>query len=241
MAQIKDLIKKTFRRLGFDLHRIAPGSNQSLQLVKALNRFDIDLVLDVGANIGQFATELRVFGFGGDIVSFEPLTSAHFVLSSAAMREDSWKVHPRCAIGDYDGESEINVSGNSVSSSLLPMLKAHSSAASDSAYTQSERVQVLKLDSIDSSYFKEARQIFLKIDTQGFESKVLDGAKKTIPNIKGIICELSIVPLYEGQYLWREMFRQIEDLGFTLWSIQPGFVDARDGRTLQIDAIFFRL
>ena len=241
MAKIKELIKKTARNLGFGLYRIAPGTNQSLQLVKALNRFDVDLVLDVGANIGQFALDLRVFGFSGVIVSFEPLSSAHFLLSSAAMCDDRWKVHPRCAIGDYDGESEINVSGNSVSSSLLPMLKAHSSAAKDSAYTHAEIVQIVKLDSIAPSYLKDASRVFLKIDTQGFESKVLDGAKKTIPNIVGIICELSLVPLYEGQCLWREMVRQIEELGFTLWSIQPGFVDARDGRTLQFDAIFFRL
>ena len=42
-------------------------------------------------------------------------------------------------------------------------------------------------------------------------------------------------------FLWQEMMQRIEAAGFTLWMIQTGFADPRDGRTLQLDAIFFRV
>ena len=62
-----------------------------------------------------------------------------------------------------------------------------------------------------------------------------------LPKIRGILCELSLVPLYESQRLWMDMIQRLESVGFTLWAIQKGFTDSRDGRILQIDAIFFRL
>ena len=240
MTKINDLIKSTIRRTGFELKRLSPGSNPTLQLFMALKRFEIDMVLDVGANIGQFAMGLRSFGYQGNLVSFEPLSMAHLLLLSAASRDARWEVHPRCAIGVQDGEAEINVSGNSVSSSLLPMLTSHSLAAADSAYIGTERTPIFKLDSVAPTYLVNANRPFLKIDTQGFEWGVLDGALETLPIMRGILCELSLVSLYEGQHLWLDLIHRIESLGFTLWAIQPGFVDARDGRTLQFDAVFFR-
>ena len=84
--------------------------------------------------------------------------------------------------------------------------------------------------------------ILLKIDTQGFEWQVLDGAEETLSKCQGVLCELSLVPLYEGQRLWLEVIERLNSMGFTLWGVQSGgFTDDQNGRTLQIDAIFFRL
>ena len=241
VKNIKNLLKQAIRSAGDDLHRFMPGSNPSLQLVRALNRFEVDLVLDVGANVGQFASELRSAGFRGELVSFEPLSAAHRVLSEASRPDAKWTVHPRCAIGDHDSDVEINVAGNSISSSVLPMMESHSAAAEDSAYVGIEKVSMFKLDSVASRYMKKSNRSFLKIDTQGFEWQVLDGALETLPHVQGILCELSLVPLYDGQRLWRDLIQRIEREGFALWFIQQGFVDNRDGRTLQVDAAFFRL
>ncbi|MGB4268684.1 MAG: FkbM family methyltransferase [Spirochaetota bacterium] len=241
MYYFKTFIKSVIRSLGFDLHRLNPASNPSYQLLMALNRFDIDLVLDVGANVGQFASEIRSVGYKGELVSFEPLSSAHKALVKAAEHDPKWQVHPRCAIGDYDGEIEINIAGNSVSSSILPMMETHSSAVEASVYVGRERVPIRKLDSVAPPYLANARKPFLKMDTQGFESKVLDGAAQILSLIKGIQCEMSLVLLYDGQKLWMDMIHRLENDGFTLWSIQKSFTDPRDGRMLQIDAIFFRL
>ena len=75
---------------------------------------------------------------------------------------------------------------------------------------------------------------------QGFEWQVLDGARDTMPHIKGILVELSLVPLYEGQHLWREVIDRLEAAGFTLWAFKPVFTDQATGRTLQVDGVFYR-
>ena len=80
----------------------------------------------------------------------------------------------------------------------------------------------------------------MKIDTQGFEWQVLNGAQNVLPGIHGILLELSLIPLYEGQHLWQEMIVRLEQEGFTFWALQPGFVDPHNGRTLQVDGIFYR-
>lgn len=227
--------------MGYVVYRLNPDSNPIFQLLKGLNHFGIDIVYDVGANVGQFSSELRSVGYQGTIISFEPLSDAHTVLSQTAKNDAKWIVYQKGAIGDRIDDININISRNSVSSSVLPMLDSHSSAADDSSYVGVEKVPMVTLDSVVPKYLDEFKNPFLKIDTQGYEWEVLDGASEVLSKIKGILCEVSLVPLYEGQHLWREMIERLEGEGFTIWSIQQGFRDKRDGRTLQLDVIFFRI
>lgn len=237
----RQVIKSFFQtRLGLDVHRFTPSSSPTAQIVSSFRKFDIDLVLDVGANQGQFALELRSGGYAGNIVSFEPLSSVFPTLKRVSEDDDKWTIHPRCAVGSKNVEVEINIAGNSASSSLLPMLDSHLLAAPHTAYIGKESVPSLTLDSIAPDYLKKFKNTFLKIDTQGFEWDVLNGAQNILPNIRGVLLELSLVPLYEGQHLWREMIDQMEATGFSLWALQPGFTDAHSGQTLQADGIFFR-
>jgi hypothetical protein len=134
----------------------------------------------------------------------------------------------------------MNPPGNSVSSSVLPMLESHSSAAVGSAYIDSERVPIAKLDTIASRYLNQKSKLFIKIDTQGFEWQVLDGASETLKQALGVLCELSLVPLYGGQRLWRDIVDRLETEGFMLWALQRGFTDPRTGQSLQMDGIFLR-
>jgi FkbM family methyltransferase len=209
------------------------------QLLKGFDRFGVDLVFDVGANAGQFAQQIRTAGFQGHIVSFEPLSAAHQELTAAAANDQLWSVHQRCALGDRDGTTDLHIAGNSVSSSILTMTATHSVAAPGSAYVGRERAPLLRFDSIARKYLAGSQSPFLKIDTQGFEWQVLSGATETLPAIRGVLCELSLVVLYEGQHLWREMIDRLEGDGFVLWGLQPSFMD-QHGRNLQTDAIFFR-
>ena len=240
LDKMQIVLKQGLYKMGLDVQRLSPGKNPSLQILKALNFFGVDLVFDIGANVGQFASSLRAVGYRGRIISFEPLTDAHRILAARVARDSSWILHQRGAIGDFDGEIEINIAGNSLSSSVLPMLNAHATAAFDSAYIGKEKVPICRLDSVASAYIPNSCRYFIKVDTQGFEWQVLDGGNKTLEQAQGVMCELSFVPLYKGQRLWLDLLHRLEGAGFTLWSIQPGFVDPRDGRTLQMDAIFFR-
>lgn len=237
---LKHFIKKTIYRTGWDLHRLSPSSNPAFQLKKALDYMGINLIFDIGANTGQFAQQIRTVGYKENIVSFEPLTTAHQTLSKISVHDSCWHIHPRTAIGDFVGEVEINVAGNSVSSSILPMLEAHSSAAIGSTYIAAERAPITRLDTIAPTYLREGRECFLKIDTQGFEWQVLDGAVETLKKARGVLCELSLIQLYEGQHLWLQIIDRLEGVGFRLWAIQPGFTDLKKGRTLQVDAVFIK-
>ena len=82
--------------------------------------------------------------------------------------------------------------------------------------------------------------IFIKIDTQGYEWQVLDGAEEALKLACGLHLELSLVPLYAGQHLWMNIIERLNSKGFDLWNINKGFTDSRDGRLLQIDATFFK-
>jgi FkbM family methyltransferase len=237
---IKEIVRKTARRLGFELGRYSPSSSHSAQLLAAIKFVDANVVFDIGANIGQFAKELRAVGFNGQIISFEPLSSAHERLKISASRDNAWHVHPRVALGNKEDIAVINISANSVSSSILPMLDSHLIAAQDSAYSSSESAKVIRLDSVAPHYLKEDSRPFIKIDTQGFEWRVLDGAPETLRKAQGVLLELSLIPLYEGQHLWLELIERMAVNGLNVWALQKGFTDSQNGRTLQIDAIFLR-
>ena len=236
----KRFAQKCLRRAGWDVRRFDSRSSQASQLVRQLLVHQIDAVFDVGANIGQFAEKLRDAGFPGRIVSFEPSTAAHSTLSKHARRDGDWIIAPRMALGDHDGTVTLNVAGNSASSSVLPMLPSHASAEPKSRYVGSEVVELRTLDSASTEFTNESERIFLKLDVQGFEYKVLQGAERFLARVAGIQLELSLVPLYDGERLFHPMLHDLEERGFELWSLVPGFVDPDTGRLLQVDAIFFR-
>ena len=237
---IKNLLKKMFYKIGLDVYRFKPSSSPQMQTISALKKKNINLIFDIGANIGQFAKSIRSAGYNEQIVSFEPLSSAHTKLSDFAAKDEKWIVHDQCAIGDFEGFKTINISRNSVSSSLLSMHSNHQNAAPASKFISKEKVSICKLDNISAKYFTSETRLLVKIDTQGYEWEVINGAKNTILKSHGIICELSLVALYHNQKLWRDIIDRLEAYGFMLWAIQKGLADPITGQTLQVDGIFLR-
>lgn len=237
---MKNLIKKIFNFFGFQLSKLNPINVPAYQTVQALKAHHINVVFDVGANIGQFACELRSYGYKGKIISFEPLQQAYADLTKQALQDSNWIIHSRCAVGAALGEIEINVAANSASSSILPMLSKHENAAPQSKYTHKESASIITLDSVYQQYCTPEDNVFLKIDTQGYESQVLDGATLALNHCKGVLLELSLVPLYEGQKLWQELIDRLALTQHFIYAIQPGFTDQTTGQTLQIDGLFFQ-
>ena len=238
---MKDIIKSVARKFYIELRKYSPESSDVARMQRIFSHHKIDLVLDVGANVGQYARHLREFGYRGKIVSFEPLSSAHSKLIAASKKDPLWEVAPRTAIGNRDGNIKINIAKNSFSSSALPILDSHLNAAPESAYIDSEIVDLHKLDSIAPRYIEgHAKSTYLKVDVQGFESQVLEGAAGLLQKIKGVQLELSLVPLYEGEPLFRDMLDKLDQFGYDLYAVIPGFTDMKSGRLLQLDGIFFR-
>jgi FkbM family methyltransferase len=227
-------------RHGIRLERNNPNTSSELRLAKMLVAEQVDLVIDVGANSGQYARSLRSAGYSQRILSFEPLSTAHAALEASARLDEKWAVAERMAMGDHDGVVTINIAGNSASSSILDMLDSHRHAAPYASYVGSEEVPVRRLDSVQHPFLDESTRPFLKIDTQGYESRVLKGATGLLKRVKGVQVELSLCPLYDGQLLWRDIIDLLEASGFELWSLFPEFLDPDTGRMLQCDGIFFR-
>jgi len=203
------------------------------------NTYQIETVLDVGANLGQFAEELREdIRYSGRIFSFEPLRAAYSILDAKAQRDPLWKTF-NFALGNAEENRTINIAKNSQSSSLLGMLPSHLQSAPESQYVGKETVSVRKLDSLFHAICSDSKNVYLKIDTQGYESFVLEGASNSLPRISTIQLELSLIPLYEGQVLFRGLFDTLANAGYVLAAIEPGFT-ASTGELLQLDGIFHR-
>jgi FkbM family methyltransferase len=240
ITAVKNVTRSALRRIGFDLIRYNPQKSHEAALARLLAVREIDTVLDIGANEGQYATMVRRAGFQGKIISFEPLAEAHSKLRQAAAPDPLWMVAPRMALGDHEGTLLMHVAANSASSSALSMLDAHLQAAPEAAYIGCETVPVSRLDTVAEDMQVDGQNLFLKIDVQGFEPKVLEGAPRLLGRIRGVQLELSLVPLYDGETLFLSQVDCLARKGFELWGLMPSFIDKKTGRTLQVDGIFFR-
>ena len=176
-------------------------------------------------------------GYSKKIISFEPLTNAFMELNTNSLKDDNWLAN-NYAIGNEDAKSVINIAGNSLSSSILNMLPSHIESEQLSKYIAQEEIEVKKLDSVFNSFCKKDEKVMVKIDTQGFEKNVIDGATKSLMNIKIIQLEMSIVPLYENEMLFIEMINYLDNKGFQLFSLENVFSDPTTGQLLQVDGIF---
>jgi FkbM family methyltransferase len=227
--------KMLVHRAGFDVTR----DTFKHRFVYQMKQHGVDTVLDVGANTGQFGRLLRQSGFHGRVHSVEPLRSAYERLASAAGRDDLWTVQ-RAAVSGEPGTLTMNVAGNSVSSSVLPMLERHAVAAPDAQYVGQEQVRATTVDEIVDAQRLAPERTLLKIDVQGYEKAVLDGAVETLPLLRGVRTEMSLVALYDGQVLMPEIVDYLGRVGFELWLLEPGFSDPQTRRLLQLDGVFFR-
>lgn len=242
-SRLKDALHTRLRRHGWQLARYPVSYNVAHKRSLVLDTLGTRLVIDIGANTGQFAAEVRTYGYLGRILSFEPLPDAFVELSRHAQRDRLWDV-VASGLGSADGTIAINVAGNSVSSSPLTMLDRHLDAAPGSAVVNQVMVPVARLDSVLAN-----RRVlddlgdqapYLKIDTQGFEREVLDGAPDTLKKVSAVEVELSLVELYEGQPLFDEILAVLDAAGFRLAGLQPGFWDQKTGETLQVDGLFLK-
>lgn len=232
-------IRGAFWRVGWDLLRVHPQVHSGARRARLLQASGIDVVLDVGANIGQFAGELRKNGYRGRIVSFEPLEQAFRALSQAAARDGRW-IAEHTAIGAEGGTALINVSKNLASSSFLeatPMLVA---SAPTAAFVTTETVRTARLEAMIQKYVSPSDKAFLKIDVQGFELVVLASAGRLLDRICLLQIETALQRTYRGQPCFREVLDFCETSGFSVVGVEPGFTDAATGKLLELDLLLAR-
>jgi len=237
MAQ---LVKRILNRAGFDITRYDVQSNPVARRAQLLKRNKINIVLDVGANHGQYGLQLRGIGYTGRIISFEPVSAVYKQLVINANKDALWETF-KFALGNAADTAEINIANNTYSSSLLAMKPLHLASAPESKYVATERIEVRRLDKLFADRFSIDDNLFLKIDTQGYDKKVLEGANGILKYAKLIQVEMSLVPLYDNEPTWDEVLNYMKELGYRLVSIESGFTDEASSHLLQIDGIFERL
>lgn len=239
--RLKHELRHFVQRFGIDVIRY-PLHDSLARTVRLLDHHRVDLVVDVGANDGGFAMGIRALGYSGRIVSFEPLKSPFQTLQRKAQSDGNWTAR-QSAVGAESGAITINVAGNGgLSSSVLPMLESHTKVAPESRYVGVETVPQDRLDSLLQELgVGSENRVFLKVDVQGYERAVLDGAANLFAAgvIVGLQLELSLVPLYGGAMTYREGLDRAENLGMTLMGLDPVFADPKTGQLLQADAVFF--
>ncbi len=200
----------------------------------------LSLILDVGANIGQSHDLFRSLGYSGRIVSFEPLPGAHATLTEKAKEDPNWQIAPRMAIGDEAGETTIRESEASDVSSIMPANASMHAAFRKTRIVGEHPTTVCRLDDIYDDYAKPDDRVFLKIDTQGYDLKVLQGANETFGKIAGLQVEMSLLPLYDGEASYLEILSLVDSKGFEPYILSETSFSADLRRQLQIDGIFFR-
>lgn len=232
---IQRLVKKTFALMGINIRRIHPADNN----YSWMQEYSIKTVIDIGANTGQFAAQIHGILPQAAISSFEPLSDCYEQLVQNMKDMPNFKAF-NCALGEQDSQHQMYRSEFSPSSSLLPMGETHKKVFPHTQNSTVEDIIVRKLDTVFNEIELEDN-ILIKIDTQGYEDKVIAGGKEVISKAKVVILETSFEELYEGQSLFGEIYEAMVNLGF---EYKGGLDYARknpaDGSVLQEDSIFVK-
>lgn len=194
-------------------------TQQVWYLRQLLPLLGIDLVVDVGGNHGQYAHLLRRrVGYRGALITVEPMPQAAAVLKRRFAGDARWAL-AECALGASPGRATLNVlHGHEMSSLLAPSAAATDGFETFQQVRDTVEVPVRTLDSLLAEHplAREARHVYLKLDVQGYELPVLDGAKRSLERIDALQAEASVVPLYEGVPPYHELMRRIDELGYQL-------------------------
>ena len=226
IGRLHDLL----RRFGYEITPLP---------VDRLLRRRPDVVLDVGANEGQFGQDLRRRGFGGRIVSFEPIPHVFERLRATTRDDDAWEIHNQ-ALGAEAARLPMHVANRDASSSILPPSDRMGDFADFLTFTPSAEVDVCRLDDRIDALCRPGERVAMKVDVQGYESAVLDGAAAALGRLDALMLELSFTPLYEGEPPIETLVARLRTLGFAPAYIAPAFVQRPSRRWLQADVLFIR-
>lgn len=241
--RIKHIIQRTVNVIGYDIISRKGNILLSHHLVNLFKRLDINCVLDVGANKGQYGLTLRLNGYEGNIISFEPIEENYIHLNRRCKKDPRWYAY-NVALGSCEKTQIINVTESSDFSSFLsPNTYAESQFGDEVRVVRTEVVHIKRLDSIIEDIKKDLgiSRFFLKTDTQGYDLEVLDGASNYCDEILGMQSELSLIPIYEGMRGFTESLTEFHSRGFEITGLFPVTRDVRTLRVIECDCIMIRV
>lgn len=201
-----------------------------------LMSMNINTVLDVGANVGEFsAIAASLFPMAG-IYAFEPITDC---VESIKQKQIPNVTVYQIALGNQNGETKFYVSSWNPSSSLKKMGELHKQNWPHTAENISTTVEARRLDSLEAELDLK-QEILVKVDIQGAETEFIDGAKNTLSKAKVIIIEAGYVQLYEDEAMFDGVYNRLKELGFSFRGVLKQSQNKTDGSYLQADFVFIK-
>ncbi|HQW84114.1 MAG TPA: FkbM family methyltransferase [Ferruginibacter sp.] len=235
---IKKYIHQFTRSLGFDFYALKDKSDGELLRLRWLKEMNIKTVIDIGANEGQFASIIRKLLPESTIYSFEPIPHCYEKLKKNFSNDNRFKAF-NMACGDEDAEIEMNINNFSPSSSLLEVNDLHVKNFKHTAASKKQLIPVKKLDGLQSE-LPLIKPYLVKIDTQGYEDKVIKGGADIIANAQVVFIELTYKPLYKGQTLFDGIYHEMLQLGFQYHGNTEELLSPVNGAVLQTDGVFIK-
>jgi len=233
LKNAKLLIKSLFRACGLDIRR-----TPRFKPYEWLKNMNIQTILDIGANTGQFAAQFHSLFPDAKLYSFEPLEDCYDKLLEKMSQFSKFHAF-NFALGDKNGEAQIFRNDSTPSSSLLPMGEIHKKAFPFTKHTTPQTIKIRRLDDILGE-LDIVDNILVKIDVQGTEDKVILGGEELICRASVLILETSFQPLYEGQLLFNQIYDLLREKGFVYAGSEHNIRNPQDGSILQCDSVFLR-
>jgi FkbM family methyltransferase len=212
---MKKILRTALKKCGFDLMGTRNNHDDlAKHLANVLRSREIDCVLDVGANSGQYGLFLRMLGYQGHIVSFEPVRSVFLKLEETSREDEKWHCNAY-ALGERNEQKVINVYSSTVFSSFLPANDYSKNIWHSLEDVAAETVEVRRLADIWGEVTGRlgCSNYMLKLDTQGFDRFAFEGARECLRNISVLQSELSLIPVYEGMAEVYEVLKEYNASG----------------------------
>lgn len=248
---VKNLIRSTLDSLlnsYSDSCLIRKGELASLEsetfshhLKKLFNKLNIQCVIDVGANTGGYRGFLRkAVGFQGVILSFEPIKEYVTILQQVGENDDNWFIFD-FALGNEDNTKEINLMKDGSFSSFLPPNDSSNLnlVKIRNVVEEKQMVNIRRLDSIFAELKEQysVQNIYLKMDTQGYDLEVIKGADNSLREILALQTELSVIPIYENMPSFTEVYQTLKNKRYSITGMFPVTRD-KNLRVVEFDGVF---
>lgn len=233
---IGHFLNKIFNSFGYHLshlHKVIPrttGNNWA-------ERLNIQTIIDIGSNEGQFINEIETILPGRKIYAFEPIPACFkkMLANTGSSNVSAYNI----GLSDIEGSTEINISSNLVSSSILNMEELHKSSYPESKYIKKETIELKRLDTVFED-IELTDNILIKVDVQGYEEKVIKGGEKTFSKAAALIIESAFEPFYAGQWLFDDLYTHLSAKGFKFMGFADQVTSKKTGIPIYADAIFIK-
>jgi FkbM family methyltransferase len=236
---ITRIVHAVFRRLGF-----APRNRKQENLDKIkdlwLQQLNIDFIFDIGASDGGFANKIKTTFPLAEVHSFEALKNSFEALKKNTTHLQSFYPN-HVALSNTKGTIDFYLCDDYTgSSSMLEMGEIHKDAYPFTSKNTLIQVEAITLDEYSERLNLDQRNILLKLDVQGAEKIVLEGAKKTLEKVDVIFTEINFSETYKNCVLFKDLNALLESHNFYLTGMENVSRNYKDGSFLQADAYYLK-